>query len=239
MNQEALGLKEIKMKKSAKDIFLYVLMALIAVGISAAAIYYKQSFLLIMPLYVSIVIGMLQSRVNRFASMLGSVNSIVYGAVYLYYNLYGAAFSAWLFSFPIQLITFIRWNKNKRGSSTKLRKMTPKMMILVAVGFCVALVLMWTLLPLLGAEYVFLDSVTTLLGILIYFLTMFAFVEYPFYMIINGILSIALYVTMLEESPETLTYLIFSVYSFICICFAFFEARRLYKAQQEQEVSVC
>ena len=239
MDQEALGLKEIKMKKSAKDIFLYVLMALTAVGISAAAIYYKQSFLLIMPLYVSIVIGMLQSRVNRFASMLGSVNSIVYGAVYLYYNLYGAAFSAWLFSFPIQLITFIRWNKNKRGSSTKLRKMTPKMMILVAVGFCVALVLMWTLLPLLGAEYVFLDSVTTLLGILIYFLTMFAFVEYPFYMIINGILSIALYVTMLEESPETLTYLIFSVYSFICICFAFFEARRLYKAQQEQEVSVC
>ena len=226
-------------KKSVKDIILYVLMALTAIGITTAAIYYKQSFLLIMPLYVSIVIGLLQSRVNRFASMLGSVNSIVYGAVYLYYNLYGAAFSAWLFSFPIQLLTFIRWNKNKRGSTTKLRKMTPKMMILVSVGFCVALVLMWTLLPLLGAEYVFLDSVTTLLGILIYFLTMFAFIEYPFFMIINGILSSALYVTMLEESPETLTYLIFSIYSFICICFAFFEARKLYKAQQEQEELVC
>jgi nicotinamide riboside transporter PnuC len=209
-------------------------MGLTAIGITVSGIYYNQSFLRIMPLYVSIVIGLLQSRVNRFASLIGSVNSIVYGVVYLYYNLYGAAFSAWLFSCPIQLLTFIRWNKNKMGNSTKLRKMTPKQIALVSVGFCVALALMWALLPLLGAEYVFLDSVTTLLGILIYFLTMFAYIEYPFFMIINGILSTALYVTMLDESPETMPYLIFSIYSFICICFAFFEARNLYKAQQEQ-----
>ena len=113
-----------------------------------------------------------------------------------------------------------------------MKKMSTKQRIILAIGSLAALAVMWFVLPMLGSEYVFLDSVSTLLGILIYFLTMFAYVEYPFFMIINGVLSTALYVTMLEQSPETLTYLIFSVYSFICICFAFFEARKLYKAQQ-------
>lgn len=219
---------------SKKDIFILVLMVCTAGLITAAGIFYNQSFLRIMPLYISLIIGMLQSRVNRYASLLGSMNSLLYGAVYVYYKLYASAFSAILFSFPIQLLTFIRWNKNKRGQSTELRKLTRKQQVLIAVGFVAALAVMWIVLPLIGSEYVFLDSVTNLLGILIYFLTMFAYVEYTFLMIINGVIGTALYVTMLNETPETATYLIFSVYSFICIVFAFFEARKLYKIQQEE-----
>ena len=222
-----------KSKTSAKDIIIFVLMGCTAVLITASGIYYKQNFLRILPLYVSLVIALLQSRVNRYASMLGSVNSLLYGAVYFYYNLYGSALSAIFFSCPIQVLTFIRWNKHKSGNSTVLRKMTPKQMILISTGFIAALVIMWFVLPLFGSEYVFLDSVSTLLGILIYFLTMFAFVEYPFFMIINGIIGIALHFTMLEETPEIMPFLIFSVYSFICIVFAFFEARKLYKTQQQ------
>lgn len=217
---------------SKKDIFILILMVCTAVLITAAGVFYHQSFLRIMPLYISLIIAMLQSRVNRYASLLGSMNSLLYGAVYVYYKLYASAFSAVLFSFPIQMITFIRWNKNKSGQSTILRKLTRKQQLLIAVGFVAALAVMWIVLPLIGSEYVFLDSVTNLLGILIYFLTMFACVEYTFLMIINGVIGISLYVTMLSETPETATYLIFSVYSFICIVFAFFEARKLYKIQQ-------
>ncbi len=226
---------EVKNKKILKkDLLIYILMGITAVLITATAIYNRQEFFQIMPLYVSLVIASLQSRVNRFANLLGSVNSIVYGIVYLHFNLLGAALSAWLFSFPIQLITFIRWNKNKSGSSTKLRRMTVRQRIWVSVGFLASLVLLWIVLPLLGSDYVFLDSVSTLLGILIYFLTMFAFIEYPFFMIINGIITIVLYITMLKDSPETMTHIIFSVYSFICICFAFVEAKKLYIIQQDE-----
>ena len=116
-----------------------------AVLITASGIYYKQNFLRILPLYVSLVIALLQSRVNRYASMLGSVNSLLYGAVYFYYNLYGSALSAIFFSCPIQVLTFIRWNKHKSGNSTVLRKMTPKQMILIGTGFIAALVIMWLL----------------------------------------------------------------------------------------------
>lgn len=206
-----------------------------AVLITVTAVYFNQKFLMILPLYVSLIIGMLQSKVNRYSCLLGSANSIIYGIVYFYYNLYASALSAVLFSCPIQLITFIRWNKHKRGNSTKLNKLTLKQKLFLVAGYVVLLVLMWILLPLIGSEYVFLDSASNILGIFIYFLTMFAFIEYTFCMIINGILTIILYVTMIPQSPDISTHLIFAVYSFICICFAFFEARKLYKSQRESE----
>jgi len=226
--------KKEKSKMSKRDIFIFVLMGCTAVLITAAGIYFKQDFLNILPLYISLIIGMLQSRVNRYASLMGSINSLLYGAVYVYYNLYGSAFSAILFSCPIQLLTFIRWNKNKWEHSTKLRKLSGKQRLLIMAGFVAALVAMWIILPLIGSQYVFLDSLTNLLGILIYFLTMFAYVEYTFLMIINGIIGISLYITMLPETPEMTTYLIFSVYSFICIVFAFLKARKLYDSQQSE-----
>ena len=219
---------------SKKDIFIFVLMGITAVSITAAGIYFKQSFLNILPLYNSLVVGMLQSRVNRYASLVGSINSLLYGAVYFYYGLYGSLFSAVLFSFPIQLLTFLRWNKNKWKHSTVLRKLTAKQRILLAVGCVATLVIMWIVLPLIGSQYVFLDSLTNIIGIVIYFLTMFAFVEYTFLMVINGIIGIALYVQMLGETPEMTTYLIFSIYSFICIVLAFFQARKIYKNQQAE-----
>ena len=223
-----------KEKLSKKDIAIYIMMAVTGISITVAGIVFDQSFLRILPLYVSLIISTLQTKVNRFALLLGGVNSILYGVVYIYYKLYGAAFSALLFSCPIQLITFIRWNKNKRGNSTELRRLTVKQRILLFAGIAVLTVGMVIVLPLLGSEYVLLDSITTLLGIAIYFLTMFAFVEYTTIMLINCALTIVLYITMLEGAPDTATYLIYSVYSFICVAFAFFEARKLYAQQQKE-----
>lgn len=225
--------KKAQTKLSKKDIVIFILMGCTAILITAAGVYHKQSFLRILPLYVSIIIGMLQSRVNRYSNLLGSMNSLLYGAVYIYYNLYASAFSALFFSCPIQLLTFIRWNKNKWEHSTILRKLNMKQRLLLTLGYIAALGAMWIILPLIGSQYVFLDSVTNLLGIVIYFLTMFAFAEYTVLMIINGIIGIALYIQMLPDTPEIATYLIFSVYSLICITFAFFEARKLYKSQQD------
>ena len=74
---------------------------------------------------------------------------------------------------------------------------------------------------------------TTLLGILVYFLTMFAYIEYPIFMIVNGLLGIALNIQMVRDDPSIRPFLIFSVYSLICIIFAAFEARKLYDKQQK------
>ncbi len=229
-------MQELSHKKlSKKDIFIYILMTVTGILITIAGIYYKQSFLRILPLYNSLIIASLQSRVNRYSNLLGSINSILYAAVYVYYGLLASALSAILFSFPMQLITFIRWNKNKWENSTVLKKLTwSKRFILIAV-YGVLLVAMWKILPVFGANYAFLDSATNILGIFVLFLTMFAYIEYTVCMLINGVIGIVLYVAMLEATPETMPFLIFSVYSFICIIFAFFEAKRLYQKQNEAE----
>lgn len=227
-----------KQKPFKKDIFIFILMCVTGILITVSCIVFNQSFLRIVPLYVSLIIGMLQSRVSRFASMIGSANSLLYAVVYFHYKLYGSAFSAVFFSCPIQLLTFIRWNKNKSGHSTVLRKMSRRNLALLMAGMAVILVAMWFLLPLIGSQYVYLDSASTLLGILIYFLTMFAYIEYPFFMIINGAISIFLHIQMIVDQPETMPFLIFAVYSFICIVFAFFEARKLYKVQQQEQQAV-
>lgn len=227
--------RSVNRKHSLKDISVLVLMGCTAFLITVSGIIYNQNFLRILPLYVSLFIALLQSRVNRFASLIGSVNSLLYAAVYIHYNLYGSGISALLFSFPIQLLTFIRWNKHKSGHSTVLRKMSRRNLILLLFGSAAALVAMWFLLPLIGSQYVFLDSATTLLGILIYFLTMFAYVEYPFFMLINGAINIFLHIQMLGDTPEIMPFLIFAVYSFICTVLAFFEARKLYKIQQNNK----
>ena len=82
-------------------------MGITGVLITIAGVYYKQDFLRILPLYISLIIASLQSRVNRYASLLGSINSLLYGAVYIFYGIYASAISAFLFSFPIQMLTFI------------------------------------------------------------------------------------------------------------------------------------
>ncbi|MBQ4604555.1 MAG: nicotinamide mononucleotide transporter, partial [Clostridia bacterium] len=136
-------MKTVNKKNSKKDIFIFILMGITAILITVAGIYFHQSFLRILPLYISLIVGLLQSRINRYASLLGSINSLLYGAVYFYYGLYGSVFSAILFSFPIQLLTFIRWNKNKWNNSTMLRKLTAKQRVLMALSFIAALVAMW------------------------------------------------------------------------------------------------
>ena len=72
------------------------------------------------------------------------------------------------------------------------------------------------------------------MGILITILTMFAFVEYTWLMLPSGLLNIALNIATMQTNPEQITYVVFSVYSMICVTIQFFCVRRLYGEQQRK-----
>ena len=112
--------------------------------------------------------------------------------------------------------------------------MKPQYLALTLAGFAVVLVAMWFVLPKLGAQYVFLDSTVTVLGTLTSFLTMFAFAEYAFFMVVNCFLNLILYIQMVPDSPDTVTYLVFGVYSFICAVIGAVSVVKIYKAQQKK-----
>ena len=79
------------MEKKQKTISpeMLVIMGVTAILIMTTGIIYKQSPLRMIPLYVSLVIALMQSEVSRYAPLIGSVNSLLYAAVYGYYRLYG------------------------------------------------------------------------------------------------------------------------------------------------------
>lgn len=212
-----------------------LLMAVTAVLITVTGITFRQSFIRILPLYVSLVVGILQSRANRYASLLGGLNSILYTLVYVYLGLYASAGYALLFSFPLQIITFILWSRRKRGESTKFRRLSWGQRGLVLAGYAACFMVLGFVLKAAGSNHQLLDNLTSLTGILISVLTMFAFVEYTWLMLPSGVLSIVLNFATMQTNPEQITYVIFSFYSIICVTVQFFRVRRLYAEQNAAE----
>ena len=95
-------------------------------------------------------------------------------------GLYAGAFSALVFSFGLQMITFIRWNKRSYKQATVFRKMKWWQEILLIAGMfslwgILAIVL--NLLP--GAKLVVSDTFGFVMGNGAMFLTIFALVWLP------------------------------------------------------------
>lgn len=208
-------------------------MSITAIGITVSTVLCTPKYLMVLPLYVSLFISLLQTRINRYASLIGGINSILYFVVYMYSGIPATAFYALLFSCPLQIITFIRWTKNKRQSTTLLRKMTWKSRLLVALAFAVAWVAVFTVSTLVGSDFVIFDTTSSMLGILTTFITLFAFIEYTFLQLINCVATILLYINMIFSGKfEQAPFLIFSVFSLICICQSVINAKQIYKEQQ-------
>lgn len=106
-----------------------VLLVVTAVCITASGILYKQPLLHILPLYISLFISLLQSRVNRIAYLIGAGNAILYAIVYWHFRLYASAVYAILFSCTIQLATYFLWSKHPSGKATIFRAMKPRQRI--------------------------------------------------------------------------------------------------------------
>lgn len=220
----------------SKTIMRVSVVLIMAAAISAAGIITKQSFFRIMPLYVSLVISILNANLNRTGPLLGGFNSLVYAAVYWYYGLYAMALQAVLVSCPIQLLTWYRWRKNAYRSSTVLRSFTWKQRGLLLAAFAAVWCGLYVVLTLTDSTYKLFDNSITLLGIVVSLLTLFAFREYTFLNFLNGIISVGLYIAMIQETPEQLCYLIYSVYSLVCLFIAMINGVKLWREQNDVSV---
>lgn len=208
-----------------------ILMGITCMLITVTCIPSGQSFVRIMPLYISLIISFLQSRVNRLAPLLGGINSLLYAAVYVYYQLYASALYSVLVSCPLQIVTFLHWRGRAYGSSVRFRRMTAVQRILTAAAFAVSWIVLYVTLSAIGSSYLLLDNTATLLGVFITVLTLLAFIEYTWLMLPNIVIQLALYIVMLQTQPEQLPYLIYTVYAFVCSTMAFVNARLLYREQ--------
>lgn len=207
---------------------------LVAFGITTTAIVFGQSFLNVLPLYVSLIVASLQSKVNRFASLIGGLNALIYGLVYIYYGLYGSAISAILFSSPVQLITFIHWSKNQISGEVKFKRLSFKQRIILASVYLFVQVFAFLMLLRSNSQYAILDSIASVLGIFSTFLMMVPYIEYTVCLSVGSFVNILLYISMLAQNPEQTTYLVYSCYSFICVTISIFKAKKIYDSQNKE-----
>ena len=211
---------------------LVQLTLLCAVLITWTGVYFHQPFLRMLPLYISLHVGTLQSRASRYAPLVGSINSLVYTLVYIGLGLYANALFAFLVSFPMQLATFFLWKKKAYKNSVRFRSLKPLHWILVLGGFAIAFTAMNLILNSMGGSYRFWDSTVSLLGILVTLLQMLAFREYSWLMLLSGSSNIAMNCAMLPQHPGQITFVIYASHAFICIVLQFFRVQKLVKEQK-------
>ena len=224
--------------KKLRGALPYILLSVTALAISIAGIITRQEPLRIIPLYVSLVVGLLQSRASRYASLIGGINATVYALVYYLFGLYASAASALLISSPIQILTFIRWSKHPYKHSTYFRRLSLGGAIFGASIFLAAFALLYAVLSAFGSSYRVLDLTVSLISIFTSVLTLLSFVEYSYTMLLTGVFSILLDVTMMREHPAQITFLIYSIYSMICIIRQFLTVNKLYSEQRKEEQEI-
>lgn len=223
---------DIKEKKTKGQIVSLCLLALFAVLITVAGIVFRQSALRIAPLYVSLVIGFLQSKASRYAHLLGAFNCFLYTAAYFSFRMYATAISTILFSLPLQSVTFWLWSKKSYKQSTEFRTLKAWQWLVGGAAFAVAYAVIQFALTSANSNHPFLDNAATLVGFLVSVLSLLSFREYSWFMLLSGAINLLMFGVMTREDPAQSTYLIYAVHSMICMVAQFCSVQKLYAEQR-------
>lgn len=220
-------------KWSGKKIFSFALLIVSAISITVAGIFFGQGVLHIIPLYVSLIVGMLQSRACRFSYLLGGINCIIYTVAYLSLGLYAMAAGALLFSCPIQLVTFWRWSRCSYKHSTEFRRLRPIHWGVGTAAFVGSFIMVQFVLRIANSNYPTLDNLSTLVSLAVSLLSLLSFREYSWLMPVTCVINLILFFRMSMDDPAQITYLIYAINSMICVSMQFFSVRSLYAEQKE------
>ena len=208
-----------------KNSFLCILELITFAAILTTGIIFKQEFWKMLPLFISLIVMVLQAKVNRYAYLLGGLNSVLYAVAYFSMGIRESALSALLMSFPLQIITFILWQRKTQGNVTKLRRLNIWAIIGILTAFCASFTVMLLWFPhdpSASAYTVIMDTSTTLLGFVTTMLTLLRFREYIVTQILALPLSLSMHVMiMLGGNMANITYVIYTVYCAICLAMAF------------------
>lgn len=222
----------------------YLPMLPIAVLIIAFSVINQQSFLKTLPTLITLVVQILLCRVNRFAFLVGGINSLIYGAAYVSEGLYFSAIFAAVVSTPIQIYSFFSWSRRQTASKqTELKALRMQMRIAVILASLAA----WLALYF-GASSVFanarmplFDSFHFSMGIIVSLLSAFRYVEAQYFSAVSCITTIVMWGMICADAPGNLNYLIISCYNLYMVVKAAIRWTRQYvePRQRKGETQPC
>lgn len=181
-----------------------------------AIIHYRPSPFLFIPLLVSAVVMLLQSRVNRYAFVVGAINAVLYAIAYVKMSLHATALYAILVSCPMQVMIFVNWSRYTSQRETKLRKMSVKSRGKLFGGMLAGWLLLYMIFSELNSKYLLLDNSVAVLGTISTVLCALRFKEYTFLQILTNVIGFATYLMMIEAEPSRIIWAISSANAIVC-----------------------
>ncbi len=213
-----------------------IIIILTGIAILVAGILTKQKFFLMIPLFVSLFVMSFQSEANRIGALIGACNAVLYTITYICMGVYGSAASAFLFSFPLQLMTFFNWKKNAYKKTVKFKRMSNKMRIILSIVGLTLWAISAVVCHYFKYEYAVFDSITFLLGLIVPVLTMLAYIEYTYLWIVQAVVGLFLNVQMVMNDYSQTTYLIYGIYALYCVVCAFINVHKFSNEQQSEKI---
>ena len=202
-------------QKSRVD-FIKIIAGLVGVSIITCAIIFKIPLWDFLPLVISVSVLFMQTGINRYAFILGGINSCLYAVANIRMTLYVSAAYALLVSFPLQIITFLLWQKNTERGKTKTKNLSTKGRLVLFGTMVVGWVLLYGIFSIFNSEYLVLDNTIAILGIVGSVLCLLRYSEYSVLSLLSTPFNIYLYTVMTISDPSRVVWLIFNVYSLVC-----------------------
>ena len=222
--------------KKSEGRALFFTLPIVALVIVVCAIIFEQDFINILPLLISLVVAYLQSKASRFAFLLGSLNSLIYAVIYFFLKLYAAVVSTLIFSFLLQLITYITWKKRPSGESTVFRALSKKRRIILGSLLVIVTVITCYALSLTDSDLPILDGIGSIVGMSASVAALLALVEYFPLMMLSRITEFSLYFALMLSDIKHVTFLIFAIFGLVCQIIALIKAKSLWYEQQTKNL---
>ena len=202
------------------------------VGIVVCGIIYKQQFIKLLPVCISLIIGMFTIKANRIAFLIGAANCFVYIVGYASERLYGSVLST-LFSAIIQFSSFLLWKKRAYKQATEFRALKNG----ARVGLYLGVIIVWAITSFVlyktGANAVVLDGLIFVLGFVVPIMQMFALIDAVPLHILSAVVNIVMWCQIVFAGNfANLTYLINGPYTLAVVIRAGVKWFELYKEQQ-------
>jgi nicotinamide mononucleotide transporter PnuC len=194
---------------------------ILLVVIISCGIIFKTHPIKVLPLCISCFVMFLQARVNRYAFLLGGLNSIIYAFTNITMKMYSSAASAFLMSFPLQIITFINWSKNTKNGETETKKLSVKMRLGLFGGMVSLWGVLYIVFAALDSPYMVLDNTVTVLGVVTTVLCMIRYSEYAILQLIGSFISLVTYIVLTVDDISNIVWIIYTAYSLVCTVIAF------------------
>lgn len=214
--------------------FDYILALAVFIALLTTGIITKQLFIKMLPCFISLAVLFLSANANRYAYLLGGINSLIYSIGFYMEGLYGSVAQSVIAGFLFQILIFFRWKKYsvKNSKTTKLREfnLTWKILsvaITVAVSAGVSLIL-----KSLNGSNTFLDSMVFVMGLVGTALIYFGYVDQWIYTGICGVITLLIWIIKIQSDISAITYLIYSIYNLIKIVEGFIKWHNIYKQQK-------